>query len=133
MAKTCRARINAENGHRRVTRPRLRVIEAEKQGYSAVYLRAPSGTIEYDRGSRGEEVGCETAIIPCGLWLRRRKCSMSWAVRHHSDSKPARFVACFDTAEVRFFLAARAARTEVFVRYEPGSIARDMKKIRRLN
>ena len=49
MAKTRRARIDAENGHRRVTRPRLRIIEAETQGYPTGCLRAPSGTVKYDR------------------------------------------------------------------------------------
>ena len=44
-----RARIDAENGHRRVTRPRLRIIVKETQGYPTGYLRAPSGTIKYDR------------------------------------------------------------------------------------
>ena len=67
MAKTRRARIDAENGHRLVTRPRLRVIEAETQGCSTVYLRAPSDTIEYDRGSR--KVGYDEATIPGGHWL----------------------------------------------------------------
>ena len=52
MAKTRRARIDAENDHRRVTRPRLRIIEAETQGYPTGYLRAPSGTVKYDRESR---------------------------------------------------------------------------------
>ena len=59
MAKTRRARIGAENGHRRVTRPRLRIIDAEAQGYPTVYLRVPSDTIEYDHGSR--KVGCGEA------------------------------------------------------------------------
>ena len=61
MAKTRRARIDAENGHRRITRPRLRIIEAETRRYITVYLQAPSATVKYDGGSR--EVGCETAII----------------------------------------------------------------------
>ena len=45
--------------HQRVicTRPRLRIIEAEMQGFSTGYLRVLSGTIEYDRELR--EVGCE--------------------------------------------------------------------------
>ena len=50
MAKTRRARIDAENGHRRVTRPRLRIIEAETQGYLTGYLRASSATVQYRRG-----------------------------------------------------------------------------------
>ena len=35
-----RARIDAENGHRRVTRPRLRIIATETLGYPTGYLRA---------------------------------------------------------------------------------------------
>ena len=67
MAKTRRARIDAENDHRRVTRPRLRTIVKETRSYLTCYLRAQSGTIEYDRGSR--EVGYDEAIILHGLWL----------------------------------------------------------------
>ena len=67
MDKTRRARIDAENGHRRVTRPRLRIIEAETQGYPTNYLQEPSSTIEYDYGSR--EVGYDEAITLHGLWL----------------------------------------------------------------
>ena len=44
-----RARIDVENGHRRVTRPCLRLIEAETQGYPTGYLRAPFDTVKYDR------------------------------------------------------------------------------------
>ena len=61
MVKTRRARIDAENDHRRVTRPRLRVIVKETRGHPTVYLRAYSGTIKYDLESR--EVGCSEAII----------------------------------------------------------------------
>ena len=68
MAKTRRARTDAENSHRRITRSRLRITEAETQGYPTGHLRTQSGTIEYDRGSR--EVGCETAITPGGCWLK---------------------------------------------------------------
>ena len=50
MAKTRRARIDAENDHRRVTRPRLRIIVKETRGYLTGYLRAQSGTIKYGRG-----------------------------------------------------------------------------------
>ena len=60
MAKTRRARIDTENGHRRATRSRLRTIVKEKWGYPTVYLRAPLGTIKYDRGSR--KVGYDEAI-----------------------------------------------------------------------
>ena len=52
MAKTRRARIDAENDHRRVTRPRLRIIVKETRSIPTDYLRAPPDTIEYDRGSR---------------------------------------------------------------------------------
>ena len=52
MAKTRRARIDAENGYRRVTRPRLRVIEAEAQGFLTGHLRAQSGTIRCGPESR---------------------------------------------------------------------------------
>ena len=67
MAKTRRARIDAENGHRRVTRSRLRIIVKEMWGYPTDYLLTPSGTIEYDRGSR--KVGCGKAMIPGGHWI----------------------------------------------------------------
>ena len=67
MAKTRRARIDAENDHRRVTRPRLRIIVKETRGYLTGCLRAQSATIEYDRGSR--EVGYGFSIILGGLWL----------------------------------------------------------------
>ena len=52
MAKTRRARIDAENDHRRVTRPRLRIIVKETRGYPTGYLQAPSDTIEHDRELR---------------------------------------------------------------------------------
>ena len=41
-------RIDAENGHRRVTRPRLRILVKETQGIPTGYLREPSGTVNYD-------------------------------------------------------------------------------------
>ena len=47
-----RARIDAENGHRRVTRPRLRIIVKETRGLPTGYLRAPSDAVKYDRMSR---------------------------------------------------------------------------------
>ena len=62
-----RARIDAENGHRRVTRPRLRIIVKETRGYPTGYLRASSDTIQHDPESR--EVGYDEAIIPGGLLL----------------------------------------------------------------
>jgi len=43
--------------HRRVRRPRLRLIQAGTQGLPTSYLRTSSGTIKYDLASR--EVGCE--------------------------------------------------------------------------
>ena len=43
-----RARIDAENGHRRVTRPRLRIIVTKTQGYPTGNLRASSDTIKCD-------------------------------------------------------------------------------------
>ena len=49
MAKTRRTRMSAENDHRRVTRPRLRIIVKETRGYPTGYLRAQSDMIEYDR------------------------------------------------------------------------------------
>ena len=52
-------RIGAENGHRRVTRPRLRIIEAETQGYPTGYLRAPPGTVKYDPEHRELKEGRE--------------------------------------------------------------------------
>ena len=61
MAKTRCARMDAENGHRRVTRSRLRIIVKETRGYPTGYLRAQPGTIEYDRGSR--EFGCDEATV----------------------------------------------------------------------
>ena len=49
-----RARIDAENGHQRVMRSRLRIIVKETRGYPTGYLQAQSGTIEYGRGSSHE-------------------------------------------------------------------------------
>ena len=67
MAKTRHARIDAENDHRRVTRPRLRIIVKETRGYPTDYLQAPSDTIKYDPESR--EVGCETSFFLSRLWI----------------------------------------------------------------
>ena len=67
MAKTRRARIDAENDHPRVTRPRLRIIVKETRGYSTDYLRASFDTIQ--QGPESREVGCDEAIIPGGLWI----------------------------------------------------------------
>ena len=47
--KICRARIGAETGHRRVTRLRLRIIQAETQGFPTSYLQVPPDTVKYNR------------------------------------------------------------------------------------
>ena len=65
MAKTRRARIDAENDHRRVTRPRLRIIVKDTQGYPTGYLRASSDTIQH--GPESRKVVYDEAIIPGGL------------------------------------------------------------------
>ena len=60
-----RARIDAEKGHRRVTRPRLRIIAKETQGYLTGYPRVQSGTIMYGRGSlkvSGSRADRETVV-----------------------------------------------------------------------
>ena len=67
MAKTRRARIDAENDHRRVTRPRLRIIVKETQSYLTGYLRARSDTIIH--GPESREVGYGFSIILHGHWL----------------------------------------------------------------
>ena len=67
MAKTRRARIDAENGHRRVTRLRLRIIVKETRGYPTGYLQASSDTIQHGLESR--EVGYGFSIILCGHWI----------------------------------------------------------------
>ena len=67
MAKTCHARIDAENGHRRVVKPRLRIIAKETREVPTSYLRASSGTIQHDPESR--KVGYDEAITLCGQWL----------------------------------------------------------------
>jgi len=68
MAKTRRARIDAESDHQRVTRPRLRIMKAETQGFPTSYLRASSDTIKHGLESR--EVGYDEAKPLCGLWIR---------------------------------------------------------------
>ena len=67
MAKTRRARIDAENNHRRVTRLRSRIIVKETRGYPTDRLRASSDTIQH--GPESREVGCGFSIILDGLWL----------------------------------------------------------------
>ena len=47
-----RARIDAENGHRRITRSRLRIIVKETRGIPTGYLWATSDTVQYDREPR---------------------------------------------------------------------------------
>ena len=70
MAKTRRARIDTENGHRQATMLSLRIIVKETRCYTTSYLRAPSGTIEHERGSR--EVCYDEAIVLHGCWLPTR-------------------------------------------------------------
>ena len=76
MAKTRRTRMSAENDHRRVMRPRLRIIEAETQGYPTGYLRAPSGTIEYGRGPLKVSGGWAEDGTVYGYGLGGRKVSI---------------------------------------------------------
>ena len=66
MAKTRRARIDAKNDHRRVTRPRLRIIVKKMRGYLTGYLQASADTIQH--GPESREVGYETSIILGGYW-----------------------------------------------------------------
>ena len=47
-----RSQIDAETGHRRVTRPRLRINVKETRGILTGYLRALSDAVKYDRESR---------------------------------------------------------------------------------
>ena len=54
-------RIDAENGHRRVTRSRLRIIKDEMQRFLKYYLQVPYGRIEYNSELR--EVGYGEALI----------------------------------------------------------------------
>ena len=70
MAKTRRARIDAENDHRRVTRPRLRIFVKETRGYPTGYLRASFDTIQHGLESR--KVGYGFSIILDGLWIRQQ-------------------------------------------------------------
>ena len=69
VAKTRRARIDAENDHWRVTRPRIRIIVKETRGYPTGYLRASSDTIQH--GPESRKVSCETSFFLSGLWLNR--------------------------------------------------------------
>ena len=68
MAKTRRARIDAENGHRRVTRPRLRITAKGTRGIPMSYLRASSGTVQH--GPESREVGYDEEKPLCGLWIK---------------------------------------------------------------
>ena len=61
MAKTRRTRMSVEDDHRRVTRPRLRIIVKEALGYPTGYLRASSDTIQH--GPESREVGYETSFF----------------------------------------------------------------------
>ena len=67
MAKTRRARIDAENDHRRVTKSNLQNIKAETQGYPTSYLRASSDTIQH--GPESRKLGCETSFFLGSLWI----------------------------------------------------------------
>ena len=71
MAKTRRARIDAENDHRRVTRPRLRIIVENTRGYLTGYLRASSDTIQH--GPESREVGYGFSMLLCGHWVRESR------------------------------------------------------------
>ena len=46
------SQVDAENGHLRVTRPRLRINVEETRGILMSYLRALSDAVKYDRESR---------------------------------------------------------------------------------
>ena len=61
--------MSAENDHRRVTRPRLRIIVKETRGYPTGCLRASSGTVQH--GPESRKVGCETSFFLSGLWLKK--------------------------------------------------------------
>ena len=67
MAKTRRTRMSAENDHRRVTRPNIRIIIHETRGYLMGYLQTPSDTIQHDHESL--EVGYETAMDRSNFFL----------------------------------------------------------------
>ena len=67
IAKPRRARIDAENDHRRVTRPRFRIIVKETRGYPTGYLQASSDTIQH--GPESREGGYETSFFLGSLWL----------------------------------------------------------------
>ena len=69
-AETRRTRMSAENDHRRVTKPRLRIIVKETRDYPTGYLRASSDTIQ--RGPESREVGYETSVILGGYWIWTR-------------------------------------------------------------
>ena len=77
MAKTRRARIDAENGRRRVTRPRLRIIVEETRGILTGYLRAPCDAVKYDRESRKISTqhinGPGDGEVETGVFQRRKK------------------------------------------------------------
>ena len=65
MAKTRRTRMSAGNDHRRVTRPRLRIIVKETRGYLTGHLRASSDTIQH--GPESREVGYDEAKPLTGM------------------------------------------------------------------
>ena len=88
MATTRSARIDAENGHRRVTRSRLRIIVKETRGYRTGYLRTPSDMIKYDHGSR--EVGYDKEIILSGCWIITRTTRITRIIRINESPESAR-------------------------------------------
>ena len=64
--RTARAR---SLDHRRVTRPRLRITEAEMQGFSTGYLRVLPILSNTIASCAKLVVSCDEAIILRGLWL----------------------------------------------------------------
>ena len=86
MAKTRRARIDADNSHRRVTRPRLPIFVKETQGYPTGYLRASSDTIQHDPESR--KVGYGFSIILHGLWYDDQRRMFVLAFANESMNVP---------------------------------------------
>ena len=115
MTKTRRARRDAENGHRRITRSCSRILEAETQGFPTGYLRAQSGTVEYDRGSR--KVSYDEAILLGGevLWGKMRLGSF---VLFHMRADPMSYVRCAEA--IRGGLQRKPRRTKVVLLDAPG-------------
>ena len=122
MAKTRRARIDAENGHRRVTRPRLRITAKETRGIPTSYLRASSDTIQH--GPESCEVGYDEAKPLCGLCIR-----FPCILIRKQQTKPINFlnraflvVAAASRCWVRgFWGSAGGARSAPHARFEVGA------------